>query len=1507
MRVVKRLALLSVLAVLACPIMAGAEPFPSEVVGFNGPPIDDPATSQEMFQRPEWNTTTWENLDKLGECESSGDLCVKDEDCGGGEACDKQIGTCSETGGACAYDRECPEGETCLGEGGFASNDAYRASGLQTEGAAAEEVFFTWAEDADNAFWVRLSSFNGQERPNPSLHTEGKVRFKMTNRSELFWGEIGLCLGIRETDEVVPQLHDGGTLGDIEWVGVDTTVNGITVGEDGIVNTEATGDDVQEYPVGTDLVALELPLGTAVISPGPNGTIETGTAGDDEERFGYFLSPAGTRVPFPAATFPPHVSPYVIEYDLATGYVTVNGTPLEGGIAGFTGDGDLTTPNSRGTLEHLAITYVSAGPNRAIDFAIDELQFEAPEPDPVLPPTVVAPIIADDVEVVVTDLMPSVDRVELLLNGSFLMGEDVTDNSDVVFTITPAVEGDYYTATQRDSFTSTTSPESAAVYVLPEASPYSFSIVIDEDGNGSCSPVGNWEFVGVTEVDSGPVPRGMNLFTNNGVWQEINIPLDNNDVVMPWYGGDGILDASTSGLWSMDSLWFVIAPGAEVGGPHEVFIDAVQILDESDQVIQTLHDMEDGVNYMQYARGQSTTSPSPSELSTVTSFDGTTSQRLVWTYGSTEADETLGLYHNIGYACGTSPTFPDTAVTMRFHMLCRSDSGSPVAPPEVAGPIIVGTQDSVRVYHEAGATAVQLYINGVPEGEAVTPTGTETDFTGLSLAVGASISATQTTVLGESDLAYPRAVTDMPLPPVVADPIAPGGDEVTITNILQQPFAAASEVTVYVNGIEEGSATPTGETTVVTVGVNLVTGDDVTATQTVNGEVSDESAAVMVGFPAPVLYMAPAAGDDTVRVMDLHALVDSVTVTVDDSTDYSVAVTPGTTVVDVPVSGLTMGSTVVATQALGEVSSEVSASEIVTTNVRTTILCDHFEYDQATYEAAWSDSGSAPRLELSTELDATYPTGEKSLYAAPGAPRVERLLTPNVTPTATEPVIWNVHMYDAHGPGASNVQFAQLNGQTADYWYQHIGMLSWVPQDTNYYQYRAVGNGGPNWIDLTEHDAPMRSIGWRTFTVVHKGDFVDIYVDGLLSTKNLPLSSPTTMDIARIGPGYSSANDAYYDDFCVEIGPVRFEPTGAQAPNKPAVQTPLEDGQMSVTVTAIDEDVTSVAIYAGASQIGSYSGPIDETGTVQVDLSLPLEHLDAVTARATNIVGTTASDPIEVGKGNGDILICIGIRETNDGGPLGTPGGSTGEIEWVGADSDLTGAPQGVAISPSNSWQTLTFDPVAGPIWGFTGDDAITAARGTLEHLAVSVDSTSPGRSTGSYRMYVDNVINVGADEGGEDFVICDFEGYGLEDEVLFQEPTFSGSTAGDLSYPPSYSGVADAFGNPGQAELLRWFWKDTTEERWARITTSSVGSVAAPIIDLTKPIQLDVLLVETCAVGGDMDGDGDVDLADYPDFEACLLGPGSAAGVDCLCADFNEDGDVDLIDFSAFQAGMTN
>ena len=122
--------------------------------------------------------------------------------------------------------------------------------------------------------------------------------------------------------------------------------------------------------------------------------------------------------------------------------------------------------------------------------------------------------------------------------------------------------------------------------------------------------------------------------------------------------------------------------------------------------------------------------------------------------------------------------------------------------------------------------------------------------------------------------------------------------------------------------------------------------------------------------------------------------------------------------------------------------------------------------------------------------------------------------------------------------------------------------------------------------------------------------------------------------------------------------------------------------------------------------------------------------------------------------------------------------------------------------------------------------------------------------------------------------MIADFDGYDLGDQVLFQEPTYSGTTAANLAPLPSASEVTALQGNPNQSELLVWYFNDTTAKRWARITTYQAPFLPNPIVDLTQPIYLDVLLLEVEQSGCPNPGSGgQYCTADIDGTGDCLVG----------------------------------
>ena len=90
-------------------------------------------------------------------------------------------------------------------------------------------------------------------------------------------GNLLVGLGLRETGIGVPQGANGGTSGDVEWVGLSDTRPRTFAGTNGICDTTATGDDVQINSSGVNVGFMG-----ECIAPGTNGFINTPSGGDDQ-------------------------------------------------------------------------------------------------------------------------------------------------------------------------------------------------------------------------------------------------------------------------------------------------------------------------------------------------------------------------------------------------------------------------------------------------------------------------------------------------------------------------------------------------------------------------------------------------------------------------------------------------------------------------------------------------------------------------------------------------------------------------------------------------------------------------------------------------------------------------------------------------------------------------------------------------------------------------------------------------------------------------------------------------------------------------------------------------------------------------------------------------------------------------------------------------------------------------------------------------------------------------
>jgi hypothetical protein len=100
----------------------------------------------------------------------------------------------------------------------------------------------------------------------------------------------------------------------------------------------------------------------------------------------------------------------------------------------------------------------------------------------------------------------------------------------------------------------------------------------------------------------------------------------------------------------------------------------------------------------------------------------------------------------------------------------------------------------------------------------------------------------------------------------------------------------------------------------------------------------------------------------------------------------------------------------------------------------------------------------------------------------------------------------------------------------------------------------------------------------------------------------------------------------------------------------------------------------------------------------------------------------------------------VGLRETNSSGAIGSDGGSTGPIEFVGVPAVNGGQPAPVRTLAPDAWTTLQFDLPAEPVRGFTGNGVLesTTGLGVLEHLAIA-----PGSASIDHDVYLDNFVVV--------------------------------------------------------------------------------------------------------------------------------------------------------------------
>ena len=185
----------------------------------------------------------------------------------------------------------------------------------------------------------------------------------------------------------------------------------------------------------------------------------------------------------------------------------------------------------------------------------------------------------------------------------------------------------------------------------------------------------------------------------------------------------------------------------------------------------------------------------------------------------------------------------------------------------------------------------------------------------------------------------------------------------------------------------------------------------------------------------------------------------------------------------------------------------------------------------------------------------------------------------------------------------------------------------------------------------------------------------------------------------------------------------------------------------------------------------------------------------------------------------GTVAVSLGIRETGTTEPIGGNGGASGSIEWIDLD--------GQTLTLDGTWQQFNFDFGTAAVAGFTGNGAIDGTRGTLEHIRIR----NVGGETDAMSFWLDDIVNSTAAAG--DVLITGFEGYDADAQVIFRQPSFSGSTSGNLAASPNFSGVDNGGGYAGDASYrVELQFVDDSDTRWVRVTSYGAPNLPNTAID---------------------------------------------------------------------------
>ena len=622
------------------------------------------------------------------------------------------------------------------------------------------------------------------------------------------------------------------------------------------------------------------------------------------------------------------------------------------------------------------------------------------------------------------------------------------------------------------------------------------------------------------------------------------------------------------------------------------------------------------------------------------------------------------------------------------------------------------------------------------------------------------------------------------------------------------------------------------------------------------------------GITDPVAIRAPVLDTDTqVEVYSIAETATEVRLIRGGSEVLGTVDPAGAESVFFTVSDLAPGQVLTAVQVVDGVDSSASAEVVVMSAV---FLAENFESyaDQAAFNAAWpvyarveAALSEAERILLSTITAASCPKSAHEPGSSGGAQayrcQVGRTFPGSVAAggyqgTDEKPLTatwWFLHDSGTQGrnhlevAGYSNHAFKSGSPLTTI----RFGLYNSGTDTTLYNCDVFTGFATAGWKNCDEGPAGSgnRNPGvWNKMQVQIKTGNIEFYIDDVLVKTLARPNADHTFDSLMIGGGLTNTNtNAWYDNISVSLGVSEaFDAPVAQ----PTVPAPVLAGAATVQVTNVNASATLVTVYANGVAIGS----MNPAGQTSVNVPVSPSPADGQLVQATQTIGgiegcLSYSRVTAFSSLASRLWVTLGVREvTGASGPVGADGGAAGSIEWVGSSAS---PPRGKSFDPGPCWNTVTFNPATEPIRSFNGGNGVLDGAShpwyVLEHLAFTIDNADP--RPGPYSIFLDNFENDGV-------VFGNFEAYDAGLQVMFRQPSFSGSTGGNLAASPNLSAVsADHKDTGAKSANIQWAFKDTLVTRWLRLTTNGAPQLPNPQIRLDRPVTLRFLILPTDGLSG--------------------------------------------------------